>query len=96
MGPTHGWDTAQRVQQISQGVLRVARVLFDVWSEEPHHPTQDIDLLGFGTSLISELEKVFREICEVAAGEDWLQSQARAVCKAEFHVDFVGDSVTGS
>ncbi|HET7239420.1 MAG TPA: nucleotidyl transferase AbiEii/AbiGii toxin family protein, partial [Terrimicrobiaceae bacterium] len=54
-------------------------MLFAVWSDEPHRPTQDLDLLGFGNSSISELEKVFREICEVAAGEDGLQFQADAV-----------------
>jgi predicted nucleotidyltransferase component of viral defense system len=54
-------------------------MLFAVWSDDPHRPTQDLDLLGFGNSSISELETVFREICEVAAGEDGLQFQSDIV-----------------
>jgi predicted nucleotidyltransferase component of viral defense system len=54
-------------------------MLFAVWSDEPHRPTQDLDLLGFGNSSIGELENVLREICEVAADEDGLQFQSSTV-----------------
>jgi Nucleotidyl transferase AbiEii toxin, Type IV TA system len=54
-------------------------MLFAVWSDEPHRSTQDLDLLGFGSSSIGEPEKIFRDICEVAAGEDGLQFQSSTV-----------------
>jgi hypothetical protein len=50
-------------------------------------------LLGFGNSSISELEKVFREICEVAAGEDGLQFQADAVKGRAIREDNIYDGV---
>lgn len=54
-------------------------MLFAVWSDEPHRPTQDLDLLGLGSASISELEIVFREICAAPAGEDGLLFQAESV-----------------
>lgn len=40
-------------------------LLFSIWSEQPHRATRDIDLLGFGNNILSDLEQVFREICQV-------------------------------
>jgi predicted nucleotidyltransferase component of viral defense system len=68
-------------------------MLFAVWSDEPHRPTQDLDLLGFGSSSISELENLFREICEVAAPEDGLQFQASAVKGRAIREDNIYDGV---
>jgi len=47
-------------------------MLFAIWSEQPHRPTQDLDLLGFGSSSIQELEAACRDICAVVAEEDGL------------------------
>ncbi|HKX28040.1 MAG TPA: nucleotidyl transferase AbiEii/AbiGii toxin family protein [Blastocatellia bacterium] len=54
-------------------------MLFAIWNDEPHRPTQDLDLLGFGSSSINELEVILREICAVAATEDGLQFQPDSV-----------------
>jgi predicted nucleotidyltransferase component of viral defense system len=54
-------------------------MLFALWNDEPHRPTQDLDLLGIGSSSIGDLESVFREICEVRADEDGLSFQADSV-----------------
>jgi hypothetical protein len=35
-------------------------MLFAVWSDQPHRPTRDVDLLGFGPSDAHEIEMVFR------------------------------------
>ena len=43
--------------------------LFSFWFNEPHRPTKDLDLLGFGKNDISTLENVIREICAID-GED--------------------------
>lgn len=43
--------------------------LFTLWFNQPHRPTRDLDLLGFGAPEIIRLETVFREICHIAASD---------------------------
>lgn len=38
-------------------------LLFDLWFDQPHRPTRDIDLLGFGPSDIEHLIEVFQQVC---------------------------------
>lgn len=44
-------------------------LLFDLWFDEPHRPTRDADLLGFGDSDIEHIAEVFREVSEVAVDD---------------------------
>ena len=44
--------------------------VFALWTGEPHRPTRDLDLLGFGASGVPDLEAVFRGLCSVAAAGD--------------------------
>ncbi|MGH8453557.1 MAG: nucleotidyl transferase AbiEii/AbiGii toxin family protein, partial [Nevskiales bacterium] len=44
-------------------------LLFDLWFDEPHRPTRDVDLLGFGPADPLALEKVFRDICKIPAAD---------------------------
>lgn len=37
--------------------------LFDLWVDQPHRPTRDIDLLGFGSAGLDHLIAVFRDVC---------------------------------
>lgn len=46
---------------------------FTLWDNQPHRATQDIDLLGFGDDDISELVRVFQDICALPAGDDGLR-----------------------
>lgn len=39
--------------------------LFKVWNGELHRPTKDLDLLGFGESDISEIEKQIKAVCKI-------------------------------
>jgi hypothetical protein len=39
------------------------------WLDDPHRPTRDIDLPGFGDSNPELTLKLFREICAVEAGD---------------------------
>lgn len=39
--------------------------LFNVWFNEPHRPTKDVDLLGSGENDIPTIEEIFREICQI-------------------------------
>ena len=56
--------------------------LFTLWFEHPHRPTRDVDLLGFGSSEIADVERVFRTICAVEA-EDGLRFDAGNVKGSE-------------
>src|SRR5487761_2398358 len=48
-------------------------MLFAVWGGEIHRPTRDVDLLGFGTSELPQVEKFFRDICQEAVVPDGLE-----------------------
>ena len=52
--------------------------LFALWFNEPHRPTKDIDLLGFGESDIPALESIVRNICNID-GADGLQFKPETV-----------------
>lgn len=45
-------------QFLLKGVL-----LFDLWFDQPHRPTRDIVLLGFGSSELDDLIEVFQQVC---------------------------------
>lgn len=56
--------------------------LFAIWSDQPHRPTRDLDLLGYGSSDVPAVEAIFRALLEAQTdGTDGLL--------------FDGDSVTG-
>lgn len=40
-------------------------LLFDLWFDIPHRPTRDIDFLGFGSTELAHIEKLFKAICEI-------------------------------
>ncbi len=44
--------------------------LLALWFAQPHRPTRDIDLLGFSSSEISDVETIFRDICLSKTRED--------------------------
>lgn len=52
-------------------VLKGAALL-SVWSERPHRPTRDIDLLGIGDRSMAGMERTFREVCNVSVEDDGL------------------------
>jgi predicted nucleotidyltransferase component of viral defense system len=51
-------------------------LLFDLWFDQPHRPTRDIDLLGFGPADIATLTSVFRQICAQHADDGMVFDQA--------------------
>lgn len=57
--------------------------LFTLWFNAPHRPTRDIDLLGFGSSEIADVEKIFRDICAVVETEDGLYFDSQSVKGAD-------------
>lgn len=80
----------QRGQFLLKGAL-----LFDIWFDVPHRPTHDADLLGFGSTEIPHLEKLFREISQIAS-DDGIVFQADSVKAAEIRKDanYAGVRVT--
>ncbi len=47
-------------------------MLFRVWSDQPHRPTRDLDLLGCDSGEVSVIEAVFKDICSVEVESDGL------------------------
>jgi hypothetical protein len=45
-------------------------MLFHLWSEVPHRPTRDVDLLGEGSPDVGRVGDVFREICITSVDDD--------------------------
>jgi hypothetical protein len=80
----------QRGQFLLKGAL-----LFDIWFDVPHRPTHDADLLGFGSTEIPHLEKLFREVSQIAV-EDGIAFQADTVKAAEIRkeANYAGVRVT--
>ena len=46
--------------------------VFVFWFSQPHRPTKDLDLLGYGKNEIPEIENIIREVCAIDA-EDGLE-----------------------
>lgn len=67
--------------------------LFAVWTGEPHRPTKDMDLLGFGANDIPTLENIFREISRIDGGDDGLEFLADSVKGAEIRADKIYQGV---
>jgi len=61
-----------------QFVLKGA-MLFQIWTNTPHRPTRDLDLLGHGDSSPEKCIAVFRELCGIAVSDDGLIFPAEAV-----------------
>jgi hypothetical protein len=40
-------------------------LLFSLWYDQPHRPTRDADLLGFGPDDVETAASAFREICQI-------------------------------
>lgn len=62
----------------SHFVLKGA-TLFAVWSQTPHRPTRDLDLLGAGDSAVASIEAAFREIVMTPVIADGLTFDAATV-----------------
>ena len=53
--------------------------LFAVWEGEPHRPTRDIDLLGFGEDSAARLRGVFVDVCREQVEDDGVVFDAGSI-----------------
>lgn len=61
-----------RSPHANQFVLKGA-MLFVLWLEDLHRPTQDLDLLGFGDLLSPSLRSIFEDVCALSVEDDGLE-----------------------
>jgi hypothetical protein len=54
-------------------------MLFLLWGDQPHRPTRDVDFLGFGDSSETDLQAIFRELCDIPVEDDGLTLVANSV-----------------
>ncbi len=60
------------VSALRDRFLLKGAALFSLWFDQPHRPTKDVDLLGYGSTEIPAIEQSIREIC-VIGSEDGLE-----------------------
>lgn len=70
-------------------------LLFDLWFDQPHRPTRDIDLLGFGPSEVHDVAAMFRHVCSLTY-EDGMTFDATTVLagKIRKEANYAGVRVT--
>lgn len=61
-------------------------LLFELWFQEPHRPTQDIDFLGFGPDELPRITAMFRDICAMSA-KDGITFDPASVRTIEIRID---------
>lgn len=44
-------------------------LLFTLWYDQPHRPTRDADLLGFGSSDLASLQEIFAEVAGIPVND---------------------------
>jgi predicted nucleotidyltransferase component of viral defense system len=54
-------------------------MLFRLWTQEPHRPTRDLDLLGRGDPSLEAVAQVFRSVCAQAVDDDGVVFEPEAV-----------------
>jgi predicted nucleotidyltransferase component of viral defense system len=54
-------------------------MLFQLWGNQPHRPTRDLDLMARGDSSIPRFAHIFREVCERAVEANGLVFSAKSV-----------------
>jgi hypothetical protein len=75
-----------------QFILKGA-MLFQVWPDQPHRPTRDLDLLGKGEPSLERVARVFREVCEVPVQDDGLSFTAASVNAERIREDQIYEGV---
>jgi predicted nucleotidyltransferase component of viral defense system len=80
------------VSAYQNSFLLKGAALFAIWTGEPHRPTKDMDLLGFGKNDIPTLENIFREICQIE-GEDGVEFLIESIKGTEIRAEKIYQGV---
>jgi predicted nucleotidyltransferase component of viral defense system len=81
------------VSTYAESFVLKGALLFTLWSDQPHRATKDLDLLGHGAPDAARLESIFREICEVAVGDDGISFVAETVHAAPIREEALYDGI---
>jgi len=46
--------------------------LFQIWTNQPHRPTRDVDILGHGAPTLDRFERLLRDVCTTEVEDDGL------------------------
>lgn len=57
------------ISQHANRYLLKGALLFSLWFDQPHRPTRDADLLGFGPDDIESAVQAFRQICQIGVDD---------------------------
>jgi hypothetical protein len=57
------------VSEHAPNFLLKGALLFQLWYGQPHRPTRDADLLGFGPDDVPQMVGVFRSLCSIAVDD---------------------------
>jgi hypothetical protein len=57
------------ISEHAPNFLLKGALLFQLWYGQPHRPTRDADLLGFGPDDVPTLVGVFRSLCSIAVDD---------------------------
>ena len=67
------------VSEFSGEFILKGAVLFAVWSNEPHRPTMDLDLLGHGEDSNERMANIFQTICRMSFADDGLVFDEKSI-----------------
>jgi hypothetical protein len=81
-------------EKACQFILKGA-MLFAVWTDRPHRPTRDLDLLGFGNDSVEELTRTFQQIIATEVEPDGLVFDPESISVSEIRegLDYPGKRV---
>ena len=74
------------VSEHAPNFLLKGALLFQLWYGQPHRPTRDADMLGFGPEDVPTLIGVFRAICSIAV-DDGIVFDPESVTGTEIRKD---------
>ncbi|MCE9658301.1 MAG: nucleotidyl transferase AbiEii/AbiGii toxin family protein [Burkholderiales bacterium] len=74
------------VSEHASNFLLKGALLFQLWYGQPHRPTRDADLLGFGADDVPALVDIFRALCKVQV-DDGIVFDPDSVAGAEIRKD---------
>ncbi len=73
--------------EYSSGFALKGATLFAIWSEAPYRSTRDIDLLVWGNNSVSQLEELFRHVCNMDVEDDGLVFDRNTLKATEINED---------